>query len=296
MGGLEVRELECFLVLADELHFGRAADRLYVSQSRVSQLLRALERRVGARLVERTSRRVRLTPLGEAFLRDLRPAYDGLAATVERARMAALGVHGRLRVGFQGAVHEGVLSAITDLQEGSGEGIRIDIVEIPLCDPFGALRRGEVDAAGVLLPVEEPGLVLGPVFSRRPQTLAVAACHPFAERASVTAEELAGTPLVSVGEPAPAYWSRAHAPGRTPGGRPIPPGVAVRTLQEGLTAIASGRGAMLLCLPTAEYNRRGDIAFVPVTGMPDSSLGLVWRQGHETPAIRSLAEALALTA
>lgn len=66
---IDTREIEAFLVLAEELHFGRAGERLYVSQSRVSQLLRALERRVGAQLVERTSRRVRLTPLGARFLR-----------------------------------------------------------------------------------------------------------------------------------------------------------------------------------------------------------------------------------
>lgn len=66
MSGLEIRELECFLALSEELHFGRAAERLYVSQSRISQLLRALEGRIGARLLDRTSRRVRLTPARRA--------------------------------------------------------------------------------------------------------------------------------------------------------------------------------------------------------------------------------------
>lgn len=75
---LEMRELECFLVLAEELHFGRTGERLYVSQSRVSQLLRSLEGRIGARLVERTSRRVELTALGSRFLAQLRPAYGML--------------------------------------------------------------------------------------------------------------------------------------------------------------------------------------------------------------------------
>lgn len=102
MGTVEIRELECFLVLADELHFGRTGERLYLSQGRVSQLIRALEQRIGARLVERTSRRVRLTPLGEAFLSDLRPAYDTLRAAVDQARAAALGGRGPLRIGFQG--------------------------------------------------------------------------------------------------------------------------------------------------------------------------------------------------
>src|SRR5690242_8484834 len=101
MSGVEIRELEAFLVLAQELHFGRAGERLYVSQSRVSQLLRSLEHRIGAPLVERTSRRVALTPLGESFLAGLRPAYEALRATVDDARAAARGMGGVLRIGFQ---------------------------------------------------------------------------------------------------------------------------------------------------------------------------------------------------
>lgn len=94
MGSLDARELEAFLALADELHFGRAGERLYVSQSRVSQLLRSLESKVGARLVDRTSRRVRLTPLGEQLLAGLRPAFDAIVETIEEVREVARGVGG----------------------------------------------------------------------------------------------------------------------------------------------------------------------------------------------------------
>ncbi len=290
-GGLEMRELECFLVLAEELHFGRTGARLYVSQSRVSQLVRALERRVGARLVERTSRRVRLTPLGTGFLAGLRPAYDALRGTVESAVAAARGIEGRLRIGFQGTADDRVMRAI-DTFHTRHPGCVTEIVEIPLQDPFGPVHRGEVDAAVVLLPVEEPGLVLGPVFSEQQQTLAVSVRHPFASRASIDAEDLADEPLVTVEGPAPEYWRYAQAPTSTPGGRPIPPGPGVRTLQEGLTLAAAGRGAMLLCRPTADYHGRRDITFVPVDGLPDSALGLVWHQDRETARIRAFSTAV----
>ncbi|MEU9982441.1 LysR family transcriptional regulator [Streptomyces sp. NPDC050856] len=289
--GLEIRELEAFLVLAEELHFGRAGERLYVSQSRVSQLLRALEGRIGARLVERTSRRVRLTPLGESFAAELGPAYAALRATVDATRAAARGVRGSLRVGFQGTAGDHLVRAVSLFQERHPH-CATEIVEVPLSDPFGPVRRDEVDTAVVLLPVQEPDLMLGPVFSRQPQTLAVAAGHPLAARASVTAEELAGRALIGVREPAPGYWRRAAAPDRTPGGLPIPTGPAVATLQEGLTLAAAGRGAMLLCRPTAEYHGRGPLAFVPVEGLPDSALGLVWHRGRETARVRAFAAAV----
>ncbi|MEU0842276.1 LysR family transcriptional regulator [Streptomyces sp. NPDC005962] len=291
MSGLEIRELECFLALSEELHFGRAAERLYVSQSRVSQLLRALERRIGARLLDRTSRRVRLTPLGERFLAELRPAYDALYGAVEGARGAASGLTGVLRVGFQGAADERVMATLAAFRERH-PGCEPETVEIPMADPFGAVRGGEVDAAIVCLPVGEPDLVLGPVFSRQPQTLVIRAGHPLAGRNAVDAEELASCPLVAPCDPAPRYWREFMAPPVTPGGRPIPHGPRVRTLQEGLTAVAAGRGGMLLCPPTAEYHGRRDITFVPVEGLPDSMLGLVWRRAGETARIRALRQAV----
>ncbi|MFG2138690.1 LysR family transcriptional regulator [Streptomyces sp. NPDC048650] len=284
--GLELRELECFLALSEELHFGRTGKRLYVSQSRVSQLLSALESRIGARLVERSSRRVRLTPLGEEFRTSLRPAYDALHAAVGSAHAAARGIEGRLTIGFQGTADEGIMRAI-DAFHARHPGCDTEIVEIPLCDPFGALRSGAVDVAVTLLPVAEPDLALGPVFAAQPQTLALSVRHPLAAREHLTAEDLAEVALISPHAPAPAYWRAAQAPTATPAGRPIPAGAGVSTLQEGLTLAAAGRGGMLLCRPTAGYHGRGDLAFVPVIGLPDSVLGLVHHPARETARIRA---------
>ncbi|WP_106396825.1 LysR family transcriptional regulator [Actinocorallia populi] len=295
MRNLDLHELEAFLVLAEELHFGRAGERLYVSQSRVSQLLRSLESRIGARLVERTSRRVRLTPLGEHFLAGLRPAYDGLRAVVDDARSAARGVEGRLRLGFQGAAGDHLMRALA-LFQSRHPGCVVELVELPLCDPFGALRRGEADLSVVLMPVLEDDLVVGQVFSRQRQTLAVSGRHPFAARSSLSAEELAGCELIGVAGPAPGYWRRALRPSETPGGRPIAAGPVVDTLQEGLTLAATGRGALLLCRSTAEYHGRSALSRVPVTGLPDSALALVWHRDRETARVRSFAAALSETA
>ncbi|WUI00098.1 LysR family transcriptional regulator [Spirillospora sp. NBC_00431] len=292
MAGLELRELECFLVLAEELHFGRAGERLYISQGRVSQLLRSLEDRVGARLVERTSRRVRLTPLGEAFQRSLRPAYDGVRQAVDDARLAARGVEGTLRLGFQCTVNDQVTEAVSRFQERH-PACAVELAEMALSDPFGALRRGDLDAAIVLGPVLEDDLVVGATFSREPQTVALSVRHPLAARESISAEELAGCALIRVGGPAPVYWRESFAPSVTPGGRPIGAGPVVGTLQEGLALAASGRGLMLLCRATAEDHDRGAITYVPVTGLPDSTLALVWRRDHETARVRAFAAGLA---
>jgi DNA-binding transcriptional LysR family regulator len=184
------------------------------------------------------------------------------------------------------------MAAVADFR-AAHDACAVDLVELPFADPFGAVRRGEVDLAVVLLPVAEDDLVLGHVFSKRPQTLAVAAGHPLADRACLPAETLAGLALVEVRGPAPEYWRRAQAPRTTPGGAPVSEGPAVHTLQEGLALVAAGRGAMLLCRSTADYYGRRDVAFVPVDGLEDSFLGLVWHRERETERIRAFASALA---
>lgn len=286
---MEFRQLECFVVLSEELHFARAAERLYLSPGRVSQLVRELETSIGARLFERTSRRVRLTPLGERFLTDLRPAYEGLHGAVDRARAAARSVYGVLRVGFLGTPTEAVTGAVMAFELGHPE-CAVELVEVPMSDPFGKLRAGLVDVSFTLLPVDEPDLATGAGLNRVPMKLALSPRHEFAGRAAIDVEELAGLPLVGLDGPAPRRWRELTAPSVTPGGLPIPSAGTVSTSQEGLTQVALNRGGMLFCTPTAAYHGRDDVLFVPVTGLPSSVLGLVWLREGRTAAVRAFNE------
>ncbi|MET8989052.1 LysR family transcriptional regulator [Nonomuraea wenchangensis] len=287
---MDFRELECFLVLSEELHFARTAERLYLSPARVSQLLRALETRIGGRLFDRTSRRVRLTPLGERFLADLRPAYDGVTGAVSRARAAARTVTEVVRVGFLATPTEVVTGSVRAF-ERRHPGSVAELVEIPLADPFTRLRAGGVDVVFTLLPVDEPDLATGPALNRVSYRLGLPAGHPLAGRAVVTAEELAGVPLIGLAGPAPRWWGERTAPSVTPSGRPIPRAGAVATIQEGLTQVALGRGGMLLCTPTAEVHERADVSFVPVSGLMPSILGLAWVRTAESAAVRAFVTA-----
>ncbi|MBB5916429.1 DNA-binding transcriptional LysR family regulator [Nocardia transvalensis] len=291
---MDLRELEAFLAVAEELHFGRAGARLYVSQSRVSQLLRSLEHRIGGRLVDRTSRRVRLTPLGQELFPELRTAYDRLRATLDSACASAQGVRGVLRVGFQGSADERILAAVTAFRARHPGGT-VELVEIPYADPFGPVRRQEVDAALALLPVAEPDLVVGPVLPGRTQVLVLPVRHPLATRDVLDAADLAGCPLVGIADTAPRYWREVHAPRRTPDGRAIPAGPAVSTTQEAIAAVAAGHGGLLLCDTTAAYHRRPDVTSVPVRGIPDSHVTLIWHRDRDSGRVHAFARALAQT-
>ncbi|MEU0572078.1 LysR family transcriptional regulator [Nonomuraea sp. NPDC005983] len=289
---MEFRELECFVVLSEELHFARAAERLYVSPGRVSQLVRALETRIGARLFERSSRSVRLTPLGERFLADLRPAYDGLAAAMEQAKAGARRVEGVLRVGFQGSPSDVVMGAVRAFERRHPR-CEVVLAEVLLSDPFSRLRDGEVDVTFTLLPVEEPDVVTGPALNNVPVCLGLSKRHPLASRRTIGAEELAGVPLIGLDTRAPRPLRELIAPTATPEGRPVPSAGTVATSQEGFTQVALNRGGMLFCSPTAAQHGRPDIVFVPVTGLPPSRLGLAWLRSAETATIRAFNEAAA---
>ncbi|MFF9645337.1 LysR family transcriptional regulator [Kitasatospora aureofaciens] len=283
---LPLQELECFSVLVHLLHFGRTAERLGVSQGRVSQLVKRLERRVGAELFHRTSRRVELTELGRGLAEQVVPAFEQLREGYRTARARAA-TAAPLRLGFQCAVYEPVARTIAGLPEGA-----VQLVELPWADPFSHLARGEVDLAIVLAPCREPELEVLLRFSRQQVYVAVPAGRPLGGPAGVSAEELAGLPLVEPRGPAPEYWRRANAPRRTPSGRELHYPAGAATVQEGLTiAAATGRG-LLLCERSTTYLHRPDLRFLPVPELAASTLEVVQDGRRPHPSTAGLVELL----
>jgi DNA-binding transcriptional LysR family regulator len=183
---VELRDIEIFLALAEELHFGRTAERLHVSQARISQAITQQERRLGGALFDRSNRRrIRLTPLGRQLRDDLRPVYAGLRGSLERARLAAQGITAVLSVGMLPInVHD--LRAYWDTFRARHPTWRLRIQHPAFNDPFGALRRGDVDVLVAWLPIEESDLTVGPILYAEPRVLAVGTDHELARRTSVS--------------------------------------------------------------------------------------------------------------
>ncbi|GAB2970093.1 LysR family transcriptional regulator [Saccharothrix stipae] len=277
---MERRDLEVFLALAEELHFSRTAERLHVSQARVSQSVKQLERRIGAPLFERTSRRVALTPIGHRLRDDLAPAYrqivDGIARAVEAARGTSL-----VRVGFEAPAVADLVGDVLDRFRTRHPDSEVRVREAPFIDPFSLLRSDEVDVLVTLFPVDEPDLTAGPVVHEEPLVLAVSDTHPFTRQRSVTLEDLARDTVFRA-----AYWRDA-----TPAGSAITRGRDVTTFQELLTAIADGEGVCPLGAHAAGYFARPRIAFLPLVDAPRLVWGMVWRTAGETVRVREFAAA-----
>jgi len=159
---LERYELETFLTLAEELHFGRTAERTHVSTARVSQTISRLERRVGAPLFNRTSRRVELTPIGHRLYDDLRPAQEMIAAGFERALRSARGITDTLRVGFVGAAGGQLLSEAAELLHARQPDCEVLVREVQLADAVPWLLNGEVEVLLTCFLSDRDDLVTGP--------------------------------------------------------------------------------------------------------------------------------------
>ena len=274
---MERQELETFLTLAEELHFGRTAERLLLSQARVSQTVKKLERKIGAPLFERTSRVVRLSPLGRRLYEDVAPLHKEMEAAVARARDAARGVEGELSVGFLGSGAGSLTGAILAAFRERCPGCEVRMRETQFQDPLGALRGGDIDLLFTCLPVEEPDLTVGPVVINEPRLLAMPVGHPLAGRTSVSLEELAGETFFGVVNGAPAYWWDFHVPPRTPSGREIHRGQAVASFQELMTLVAAGRGISPVVASVERYYARPDVTFVPLRDVASADVALLWR-------------------
>ncbi|MFE9248984.1 LysR family transcriptional regulator [Streptomyces sp. NPDC007088] len=292
MNQVHIQEIECLLVLAEELHFGRTATRLGYSQSRVSQLVAALERRVGVRLVDRTSRSVALSRFGAQFVEEVRPAHEAFTSVIVRARArAGSGSLRQLRIGFHGSVYEEVTEAFRRLR--AHHEVTMALSEIPLGSPFSAVLDGRLDAAVVELPVNEAALTIGFRFPPQDRLLALATSHPLSGAERVHVEHLATLDLLHPVGDAPDYWKAARVPRSTPAGTPIRSTTGITTAQEGLALVASGEHGMLVCRPLAERATRGDVRYLPVEGLDEpSQLGLIWRTDRAYPQLTALARLL----
>ncbi|WP_069811632.1 LysR family transcriptional regulator [Streptomyces sp. TP-A0874] len=290
---MELRDIEIFLTLAEELHFGRTAQRLHISQARVSQCIARQERLIGAALFERTSRRVVLTEIGAMLSADLKDGYERIRAGVAAATRAAEGHHGSLVLGTMGALAHDIAD-ITGLFRARHPACALSFKEMNGSDPFGPLRGEEVDLALLWLPVREPDLTVGPVLRSKPLVLMVGASHPLASRESVEMEDLGDWPVTRArpDAPIPAYWYEALLPSRTPSGRPVRPGgPPIAVWQECLAVVASGQAITPIQAEAAHYYPWPEIVYLPIRDAPLGEWALVWRTAGETPLIRAFVAA-----
>ena len=187
---VELGDLEAVVALAEALHFGRAADRLHVSQPALSKRIRKLEDRIGGPLLVRRYRDVRLTEAGRLLAERGRHLLRDFEATVALSQRAARGEAGRLRIGFGIASILGLLPDVLLRFRSSHPQVQLQLRDMSTPEQIDALAAGEIDIGFVRLPVADPRLVVRPVLDER-LVLAIGPPSPWNARVglrSVSAE------------------------------------------------------------------------------------------------------------
>ncbi len=253
MNEFSLRELECFIAVAEELSFTRAAERLRLAQPPLSRHIQALEGKLEVALFERSRRHVAVTAAGIAFLAEARDILLRLRRAGEMARRAARGETDQVRVGFVSAVLSPELVAVFTRFGNRHPHIRMQLYDLLPSEQLGALSRGEIELGFIGVAPEKlpPGL---DVTRWRGEELLVflPPNHPLAAKAEVKLAELANEPFVMISaEAAPAYHSYLHRICLEAGFRPRIVQEAVRAQAVAALTVA---GAGVAILP-ASLNR-----------------------------------------
>ncbi|MEV1026806.1 LysR family transcriptional regulator [Streptomyces sp. NPDC050264] len=283
---MERYEIETFLALAEELHFARTAERLLISPGRVSQTIKALERRIGGTLFERSSRRVALTPVGRQLRDDLLPAYEQIQRAVADATAACTDIRGVLRVGFTAPWSGRLLAQAAETFSTGHPRCSVELQGATYNLVITALRQKDVDLVIAEPPVEEPDVTVGPVLFSERRALVVPADHDLATRESVSLEDLALLPLVTAAGVS-RTWREAFFPRRTPRGARIEHGPTAFNWEGVLSLVAAGEGATIATVRAGQYHGRPDIAYVPFTDAAPVEYALMWRDEGRTAGLRA---------
>jgi len=288
---LDLRKLRYFVVVAEELNFGRAAQRLHIAQPVLSRQIAVLERELQVSLLHRSSRGTTLTPAGAALLDDARALLGRATAWQRHARLAARG-RSRLTIGFMPGIT--ITAATAQLRQRFPELI-IEVVRTGWDDQVDVVRDGRADASFVRLPIEARDLVVVPLFSE-PRVVALPRGHQLADSPTITVADIAGLDLLQPPDAHPEWRDtvavlRPGALALLHGDLPV-----VRTVEEKLEHVAGGRGIVLLPESTAMFYTRPDVVYRYVADLPPTESALVYDEGRRGWDVLAALTQAALTA
>jgi DNA-binding transcriptional LysR family regulator len=279
--------------VADELSFTRAARRLHLAQPPLSRHIRTLEEKIGARLFDRQTRAVALTPAGRVFHEESRGLLAQLVRAGETARRAALGEETRLRLGFVSAVLGGEIVRVLRGFREAHPSVQLVMHDLPPADQMRLIAEGRLDAGFIgLLPTERtPGLRFVP-WHRERLFLFVPAGHPLAHRSRVDLAALRGERFVAVsGEAAPAFSVLVHDLCRQAGFRPR---IVLESTRAQAVAVMVAAGSGVAILPESLRAFVGSTApAVALKGSPEITHVFARPATPPAPALKNLLEALA---
>ncbi|RSO03331.1 LysR family transcriptional regulator [Streptomyces sp. WAC 05379] len=289
---VHVRDLRYFVAVAEELHFTRAAERLYVSQPALSKQVRALERHLGVELFRRDPQGVTLTEAGAALLPHARRVLDAWsegAAALEAARVAA---RSTLVVGMSTSPGRGgLLPAIRSRFTAAHPDTVLRLRQVSWEDSTAGLADGDADIAFVWLPLPDAERYGWTVVAEEPRLVALPDTHRLASRPEIDFADLLDEPFLALpagAGPLRDYWLALEERA----GRPPRIGAEIAGTEETYEALVAGLGVCLVATGNAPLITLGGVVTRPVRGLAPSRFALAWRrEDARRPLVRAYAEA-----
>ena len=281
---MELRHLRYFAVLADELHFGRAADRVFVAQSTLSQQIQTFETELGTTLFERSRRGVALTEAGKTLLPYARRVLREAERAERVAHAAGSGMAGLLHVGYEAtAMRSGLPEAIKTFRKEAPD-VKLDLDEQGSRAQAEALRAGDLDVGFVFLPVDERGVQVQPLIEA-PAVVALPAEHRLAGRDRVPLRELKEEPHVMWARDATPslyddYVRACHDVGFAP--------YVVQEIRYGESLrglVAAGLGVAIAHQSSTQIQRPGVRYALLTEPQVPLTLGVAWRPDEPSPVL-----------
>jgi DNA-binding transcriptional LysR family regulator len=282
---LDLRRLRYFVAVAEELHFGRAAARLYITQPVLSRQIRLLEQELGTPLLERSSRDVRLTAPGEQLLEDGRMLLTAAEAARTRC-VSRAAARPALTIGFWGC--EWIAPA---LRQFAAEFPDADarLRRISWDDQLQVLHDGRVDVAFLTLPADTRGLEVVP-FGTDPRLAVLPLDHPASGSPEISIDDLADYPVIIQGG-ATDEWNAFHNVDPRPGGRRPRPGPVANNFQEKLELVAAGTAISFMPASVGKYYAPPGIVYVPVPDIPPIEIYIAWKRERSSALVHGFVRA-----
>jgi DNA-binding transcriptional LysR family regulator len=277
--------VQYFVAVAEELHFGRAAERLHIAQPSLSHQIRRLEQQLGVTLFDRTSRRVELTDAGRALLSEGRRLLAHSERTTRLVRSVSAE---RLTVGFYGSAASTLLPDLLRSFSQEHPSAEVSVREL-LLDQIDELLAGGVDVAFTRLLPGQADVELE-VITREPRVVALPASHSLSGRMTLEFidlrdESFITNPVVEASAP-PKRWlaeqARHGLPGRS--------AAEAASVQEILTLVAVGTGVCLVPASVARHYPRPDVVYIEVSDADPAVVSLAWPRGGLRPIVAAFIE------
>ena len=286
---VHLRDLRYFTAVAEELHFRKAAERLFVSQPVLSRQIARLEQDLKARLFIRDRRSVQLTSAGEALLHRARHLLEDWDAATKEVTTLARKEQSVLVIGLQTGVGRGMLHTLT--QALNAIQWRPELHQVAWNDATAGVEAGDCDAGFAWL-----GTTINPrcdyvVVAEEPIMLAVNSQHRLAGRRQASFAEVSNEPLVALPGSAKelrSFWLAEHARH----GSPAPIACEAATADEALENVAAGTGSVFISAGNSVLYAREGVHFLEVPDLPPARLAFLWRAGDTRDVIRVAASAL----